>query len=479
MDSFRFPSVADYIRAFKSDVCTPTDVAEAVLDAIAKSDSTSPPLRAIVDCSREEVLTMAAASTQRWKAGTPISLMDGIPVAVKGEFCLAPYAFRGGSSFVPQLSSGASEAALVRTLKEAGAVIIGVANLQEFGAGALGSNPNKLHLTARNPYDPQRFAGGSSSGSAASVAAGLCPVALGADGGGSIRIPAALCGVVGLKPTSTLLDTAGMLPVDYSVAVPGPLCSSVLDTAIVMDVLCQGTEEKNKPLSLEGLGRPRLDGLTVGVYREYFEHADSEVVGKCNAAVDQLKSLGASIVEIKIPELEEIRVAHCITIAAEMANAILSDIDKRFDDYNPETLVLIGAGYEMSAVEFLNAQKQRTRAILSLEYIFESGIDVIVTPATACTAPEIGSRALSHGKLDSSSSGKLIHFSWLANMTGVPGVVLPVGYTRGGLPVGLQLMGKWYGEGALLQAAWALENSQAFPLKRPRVFYDVLKTCEK
>ena len=475
---FRFPTVADYIRVFRSGVCTPTDVAEAAVNAITNSNKMSPPLRAIVDCNRDVVMAMANASTERWRTGKMISPLDGVPVAMKGEFRVEPYEFHGGAVFVPELTRGVPGAVIGQKLKDAGAVIIGIANLQEFGTGTLGSNPNKLHLTPRNPYNTGHYTGGSSSGSAASVAAGLCPIAVGTDGGGSIRIPAGVCGVVGLKPTNRFIDSSGVLPLAYSVSASGPLCSSVLDTAIALDVMSKETEGEEKRASLEGLGETNLDGVTVGVYWKYFEDADCEIVQKCKAAVSQLQSLGATIVEISIPELEDIRVAHALSIMAEFGNTLAVDCDKHFDEITLETLLVLSAGYQFSAVEYINAQKQRTRAVEILKYIFEEQkVDIIVTPATACPPPEITQDSVPMGISDAVSSAKLMRYAFLANLTGIPGLVLPVGYTRAGLPASLQLMGQWYQEGMLLKVAWALENSNAFPLERPQVFYDLIEVA--
>ena len=473
---FQFPTVADFIQAFRSNACTPSDVAEAVLNAIADSNKANPPLRAIVDNSRDVVMAMADASSERWKTGKTLSPLDGVPVAIKGEYRVEPYEFRGGSVFVPELATGVPEAAIAQKLKDAGAVIIGIANLHEFGTGTLGSNPNKLHLTARNPYNTGHYPGGSSSGSAVSVAAGLCPIAIGSDGGGSVRIPAAVCGVVGLKPTNRLVDSSGVLPLAYSVSVTGPLCSSVLDTAIAFDVIVKETDGEEKRASLEGLGDASLDGVTIGVYWKYFEHADSEIVQKCKTAVAQLQSLGASLVEICIPELEDIRVAHAVTIMSEFGNSLAIDCDKHFSEINLETLLVLAAGYSCSALEYVNAQKQRTRAIEILKYLFEEQkIDIIVTPAMACPAPHIPPDAIPMGISDAVSSARLMRYAFLANLTGIPGLVLPVGYTAEGLPISLQLMGQWYQERMLLKVGWALENSQSFPLQRPQVFYDLLE----
>eukprot|EP00731_Ephydatia_muelleri_P027259 Em0019g132a len=470
--SFRLNTVADYIRAFRSGSCTPTDVAKRAVGFIRQSNSTTPPLRGIIDSDAGVVLAMAEASTERWKQGKPLSLLDGVPVAIKGGFRVEPYPPRGGSAFIPELSRGIVEGGSVKKLKNAGAVVIGVANMHEFGTGTLGSNPNKYHLHARNPHNPGHFAGGSSSGSAVCVAAGLCPIALGSDGGGSIRVPAGVCGVVGLKPTNRSLDDEGALPLAYTVGAHGPLGASVLDCAIALDIL---SEESDMTLaSLKGLGETKLMGLRVGVYWKFFEHADSEVVAACKAAVGQMESLGAEVKEIVIPELEETRVAHFISISSEMGSALLADVDRHFHEINLETLMLLAASYNGSSVEYINAQKQRTRAVEIVKHIFER-VDVIVTPATAIPAPAIIPAAVSKGISNATATGKLMRFSFLANFTGIPGLVLPVGYTRSGLPIGVQLMGRWHEEHVLLQAGWALESSGAFPLKQPQISFNLLE----
>ena len=477
---FHLPTVADYIGAFRSGHCTPTEVAEAVLNAIEDSNKANPPLRAIIETSRDVVLAQAKASTQRWKEGKTLSLLDGIPIAVKGEYRVEPYDLQCGASFVPQVGDGIPEAAMVKKMRASGAVIIGVANLQEFGAGTLGSNPNRNHLTARNPYNPQCYPGGSSSGSAVSVAAGLCPIALGTDGGGSIRIPASTCGVVGLKPTNRFMDAIGVMPIAYTVSGQGPLCSSILDTAIAMDVLSKETNGEKKLLPLKGLGDTDFSGVKVGIYWKYFEHADPEVVEKCKLAVVQLKSLGVTVVDITIPELDDCRVAHAVSIMSEFVNALAKDIDNHFSEITPESNVVLAAGNTFSAKEYINAQKQRSRAIEVMKYFFnELDLDAIVTPATAIPAPGISPADLPCGIMDSVKSSQIMRFSFLANLTGLPGLVMPVGYTSGGLPIGLQVMGQWYQEGMLLKIGYALEKTGAFPIRKPQVFYDIIKTASE
>ena len=472
---FRFPTVADYRRAYRSGRCTPTDVAEAALRAIELSNSLSPPLRAIIDSDRRVVLAMAEASTNRWKSESTLSLLDGIPVSVKGLFKVEPYECFSGCVKLPEAAQGLREAAVVHKLKEAGAVIIGINNLQEFGAGTLGSNANHRHLTCRNPYDMGFYCGGSSSGSAASVAAGLCPISIGSDGGGSIRIPAACCGVVGLKQTYGLVDLDGCSSVSYSVAASGPLSSSVLDAAIANDIMTRETDGERVLSSLEGINSTAdLTGVKIGVYWDYFNHTDSEIVAGCKVALSVLESLGAEVVEVTIPELEGSRVAHFISIVSEMSQSLYLDTDTNFSKLNTESLVVIAMGLSLSSNLYINAQKQRTRALACLAHVFEQ-VDVLVTPSTGCIIKHISATAVPVGEMDGTTSGALMRYAFLANLCGNPALTLPVGYTNErGLPIGVQLMGRHYEERVLLRLGLALEHSGRFPTRKPQVFYDLL-----
>ena len=182
--TFRFPSVRDYYTAYKEKRCTPVEVANKILK---ETNRMVPPLRAIINYNTDVVKQMAQDSLDHWQTGEPLSILDGVPVSIKAEFCTEPYPFRCGTMFQPIFADITPETHLVKNLKEAGAVIIGVANMHELGMGALGLNPNRFNGTPRNPYNTGHFAGGSSSGSAVSVVTGLCLISLAADGAGSVR----------------------------------------------------------------------------------------------------------------------------------------------------------------------------------------------------------------------------------------------------------------------------------------------------
>ncbi len=206
--SFQFATVLHYADAYKNGKITPSEIAERVIEAVADGKSGDRPLNAITNSIADEIYEQADASSKRHKAGNPLGPMDGVPVAVKEEINVVPYPTTLGTSFIKKVAK--YDATIVARLRAAGAIIIGKANMHEIGIGVTGFNPNTG--TIRNPYNLDHYPGGSSSGSGAAVASGLVPVALGADGGGSIRIPASLCGVVGLKSTYTRVSSYGTPP---------------------------------------------------------------------------------------------------------------------------------------------------------------------------------------------------------------------------------------------------------------------------
>ena len=419
-------------------------------------------LKSISQLDQQSVIKMASASTKRWKDNKPLSLLDGVPVVIKEQLKVDPHILRNGCVFIPSSAEDIEECTIAIRLREAGAIILGVTSMQEIGIGVLGSNPNHLNGTPRNPYNSDHYAGGSSTGSAIAVAAGFCPIAIGCDGGGSTRIPATLCGVVGLKPTFARFTPHGGIPLAFTVTHVGSLCNTVTDTAILYNII--GGRDPNCPItlkqpqpSLRDVSNMILSDITIGIYNEWFEDADTSIVLTCKRAVKSLEALGANVVEIKIPELEETRVAHLLTITSEMSEAIASEFDERYNDYNLETLLAAVFGYSTTGVQYVAAQKQRTRSIESLKEIFKQ-VDCIVTPGTGCVAPKIPKEALASGESDIVTSGHLMKYSALGNFTGIPCVVVPVGYDKEGFPISLQIMGRWWEEHVILRVAHAVEN---------------------
>jgi Asp-tRNA(Asn)/Glu-tRNA(Gln) amidotransferase A subunit family amidase len=475
-DGFHFATAADFQRAYSHGRLTPDAVARRVLEAIRASDDRDPPLRAMVAVDDDDVLAQAAAATERWRAGSPLGPLDGVPIAVKDELDQAPYPTTVGTAFRRQ--PAAEDAFVVARLRAAGAVLIGKANMHEIGIDVTGLN--LTHVTPRNPYDTRRYPGGSSSGPAAAVGAGLCPIAIGADGGGSIRIPASLCGVFGLKPTFGRVSESGAAPLAWSVAHVGPIAASADDLALAYAAIAGPDPRDPHTLrqpdpALAGYGDgPDGDparGLRIGVFTPWFEHAEEEVIATCRRLLDLLEEAGATVVDVEIPDLELCRLAHGITILAEMVTSTERYHADHGAEYGPATRLNLALGRQLTGRDYVRAQQVRTRMTAHFQRAFDA-VDVIATPAAARTAPLIRRGALAAGESDLDMTSSLMRFAVPANLTGHPALAVPAGYTAEGLPVGLQLIGRAWDEARLLDLARFLEPR--VPRRQPALHFDLL-----
>jgi Asp-tRNA(Asn)/Glu-tRNA(Gln) amidotransferase A subunit family amidase len=470
---FQFISVHDYAAAYREGRTTPEEVAERFLEASVASDAGDPPLRAFVAVSAADVLRQAREATNRIREGRALSILDGVPVAVKDEVAMVPYGTTAGTGFLGRTPETA-DATIILRLRQAGALLIGKTTMHEIGLGVTGLNV--LNGTARNPYAPGHYCGGSSSGSAAAVAAGFCPLATGADGGGSIRIPAAFCGVVGLKPTFGRLSGHGAVPVCWSVAHPGPMAATATDAALgyaVMagpDVLDAHSLYQPAP-SLKGWDNLDLTGLKLGVYAPWSRHADKEILAACEALLRNLTDSGATVREITLPDLEAARLAHAVTIASEMAYFVDNIHHGRRQRFNLDVRVNLAVARTFSVQDYIRAQQVRARLMGHFQRAFES-VDVIVTPATGIVAPSISKAAAETGESDLSTATEIMRFATPANLTGHPAISFPAGYTAEGLPIGMQAIGRPWDEPTLLRLALAAE--QWVERRRPAVFHKLL-----
>jgi Asp-tRNA(Asn)/Glu-tRNA(Gln) amidotransferase A subunit family amidase len=377
---FPYRTAADFAAAYRSGETGPLQVAEAFLAAWKASDQGPAPLRAFIAVQGEDVLAQARASAQRIRAGKALGPLDGVPVAIKDEIDQRSYPTTVGTRFLGA-QPAAADATVVARLRAAGALLVGKTNMHEIGINPDGSNA--AHGSVRNPFDPARDPGGSSSGSAAAVAAGLAPIAIGADGGGSIRIPAALCGVVGLKSTFGRVSELGAAPLCWSVAHLGPLATSVEDAALVYSIIAgPDAGDPNTlvqpPVTLAGWNQAGLHGVRIGIYPEWFENATPQVVKICQGQVEQFKQLGAQVSEIEIPELNEMRIAHIITILSEMA-ACMQPHQAQRKLHGASTRISLALGDSLTSFDFLQAQRMRTRALAIFKEIYRQ-VDVILSP---------------------------------------------------------------------------------------------------
>jgi len=373
---------------------------------------------------------------------------------VKDELDVAGYPTTVGTRFLGR-QPAPEDATVVGRLRAAGALIIGKTNMHEIGLGVTGVNPH--HGACRNPYDPARAPGGSSSGPAAAVAYGLCPLGVGADGGGSIRIPASFCGVVGLKSTFGRLSEHGAAPLCWSLAHVGPIAATAADAAL--GYLLMAGPDPRDPNSLHqptptlaGLDRLDLQGLKLGIYPPWFEHADAPVVAACRRMLDELVQAGAELHEIDLPDLDIARTVHLITIVSEMATAHLRHYAEHRRAYGHDTRLNLVLARRLAATDYDHAQRLRARIWCHFARALEQ-VELIVSPATGCTAPPIPADVLRTGESNLPLTTKIMRFAQPANLTGLPAISVPVGYDPDGLPIGLQLMARPWQEALLLRVA--------------------------
>lgn len=453
-----YATIGDYAKAYRDGTTTPTDVATRVLAAIEKTEQAESPLRLFIAIDSEDVHRQAKEAAARLADGKPLSILDGVPIAIKDELDMVPFPTTVGTGFLGR-EPAHEDATVVSRLRAAGAVLVGKCNMHEIGINPTGAN--LVHGHCRNPWDISRDPGGSSSGSAAAVAAGVVPAAIGADGGGSIRVPAALCGTVGLKATWGRVSEYGAAPLCWSVAHVGPLAATVEDTALLYRVIAGS--DPNDPnsqcrpaVTVDGWSNDDLTGLRLGVYPEWFDHCDDEIRSTCQASVDNLIKQGAKLVEVEIPELEEMRIAHAITILSEMA-ASLASHDAAHKRLAPSSRINLRIGGSFQASDYVRSQRMRRRALDIFAEVFKK-VDVVVTPATALAAPLIPEKGESAGWSDLSTVTELMRYANTANLTGHPAIAVPVGFTKSGLPIGLQIIGRPWEEHILFKIAHSVER---------------------
>jgi aspartyl-tRNA(Asn)/glutamyl-tRNA(Gln) amidotransferase subunit A len=334
---------------------------------------------------------------------------------------------------------------VVERLKDAGAIVVGKGNTNEFACGIDGRNPHKGDC--RNPWDPTRLTGGSSSGPAAAVAAGMAEGGIGTDTSGSIRVPAALCGVVGIRPTRGLVPAEGVVPLAWSLDAVGPLAGDVATAALLLDVFA-GRAPSPAP-------RAEVAGLRLGLARELVEAAEEPVAGAIGAAVGALGEAGAEIVDIALPDLARANAIHRIVQCCEVAAAHAAWFERQRDLYAPEVRARIEPGYALGAEAYLRAQ--RHRRLFTREFAATmDGVDALLAPASLVLAPPIEAEEVAIRGERRRTRPALLAAAMPFSQLDCPALSVPAGL-REGLPVGLQVLGRPGAEPLLLRIAATVE----------------------
>jgi aspartyl-tRNA(Asn)/glutamyl-tRNA(Gln) amidotransferase subunit A len=385
----------------------------------------------------------AEARLLRGEAGALL----GLPIAVKDLFATRALRTTVGSRILRDWVPS-SDAALVARLRAAGAIVFGKTNLHEFAYGVTTANP--WWGVARNPHDPRRSPGGSSGGSAIAVVAGLCAGALGSDTGGSIRIPASLCGCVGLKPTLGALSTDGAFPLGWSLDHAGPLTRTVEDAGVLFDAL-SGGEAGAKAR------RASTRGLRVGVLKgPIVQRMQPGVSRRVQGVAAALRGHGLRVREVRIPEMEWTAAVQLITLRAEASAVHARWIRTRPRDYGADVRTRLQLGTLVAGADYVLAQRMRARIRDALRRAFDD-IDVLLLPTTPITAPVVGDRTVRWRSGDEPVDGALVRLTAPFNLTGLPALSVPCGRVSG-MPVGVQVVGPWNDETRVLSVGRLIEE---------------------
>jgi aspartyl-tRNA(Asn)/glutamyl-tRNA(Gln) amidotransferase subunit A len=435
-----FSSIAALGAAYRNGSISPVEAVRGLLDRIARLD---PTLNSFITVLETESLAQAESAARELKAGRDRGPLHGVPIAVKDLIDMAgvptTFASRAGSP-----RQGKTDATLVRNLKQAGAVILGKTNLLEYAYGAVHPDFGQTN----NPWDLRRTSGGSSGGSAAAVAAGLCFAAVGTDTGGSIRIPASYCGVVGLKPSFGRVSLEGIQALSPSLDHAGPLARSCADAAVALEGMTGARFN---------VSRAELAGLRIGIMHHpgADKFLQAEVQAHFNQVIRDLDRAGAHVRPIKVPDLELARDA-LIAIIEPEASLIHRDLLRNEQaGFSGITHAQLEAGFAISAVDYLNALKVREHLTAEFQRAFES-VDAILSPSVPWVAPAedppVGGEE---------GAGEMM-YSGVYNLVGLPALSVPCGMSSEGLPSGLQIVTNWHKDDLALSIGLALEVELPF-----------------
>ena len=480
-----YQPIHELADAYRRGDLTPTAVAEAYL---ARIDALDGRVGAYLTVVRDQALAAARESELRWRAGAPLGPLDGAPVALKDVLCTRGVRTTCGSkmleSFVPPY-----DATVVERLRAAGAVILGKTNMDEFAMGS--STEHSAFHPTRNPWDLARVPGGSSGGSAAAVAGGLAAGGLGSDTGGSIRQPAAFCGVVGMKPTYGRVSRYGLIALASSLDQIGPFAQDVRDAALLLGAVA-GHDRRDAtsiqapvPEYVAELSKG-VAGLTLGLPDEYFiDGMDPDVERAVRAAIEVLKELGARLERVSLPTTKHSLAAYYLILPAEASSNLARYDGVKFGLRVPgrdlvemesrtraagfgaevKRRIMLGT-YALSAgyYDAYYGKAQSVRTLVRREFAAAfARVDLIVAPTT----PNV---AFKHGEKEDPLSMYLNDvFTIPGNLAGIPGISVPCGFSVTGLPIGLQVLGRPLDEPRVLRAAYAYEQATPWRSRRPEL----------
>ena len=471
-ESLAFATIEELAALLAKRKISPVELTELFLRRIERQN---PALNAFLTVTAEHALAAARRAEKQLLHRRSSRLENfpllGIPITLKDNIWTRGIRSTAGSKilrdFVPP-----EDSTVARKLSRAGAILIGKTNLNEFAYGITGGNAH--YGPVHNPWALDRISGGSSAGSAVAIAAGLCAASVGTDTGGSIRVPSALCGTVGLKPTFGRVSVFGTMPLAPSFDHVGPLARSVADAAILLGLIAgrdplDPTSSRKPVEDFRGALRKPLHKFRLGRPREHFwEKLDPEVRRAAEAAVRDMEKRGAVVREVSLPHLKDsLDAATDISLAEALhVHEAAGYFPARAAEYGDEVRQRIDAGGKVPANRYLAGFDVRKRLLAEFDAAFQN-VDAIVAPTVPVPAPLIGAESVS---IDGEQFGvrpAIVGHARPANFTGLPAISIPCGFTRDGLPVGLQLIGRAFDESTLLRIASFYERANDWRGRHP------------
>ncbi|KAA9164463.1 amidase [Amycolatopsis acidicola] len=456
-------TITGALAGLESGRVTSVELTEQALEAADRLDAA---LGVFVSRFPDSALAAAQEADKARAGGVSDRPLLGIPLGVK-DIITTQDGETTGQSLVLDRAWGSGDATVVQRLRAAGALVVGKTTTMEFALGA--PDPEKPFPLPRNPWDPGRWSGGSSSGSGAGVAAGMFLGALGTDTGASVRMPAALCGVTGLKPTFGRVPKSGCVPLGYTLDCVGPLAPSARDCAALLAVMaghgsCPWSAERAVPDFTAGLDGD-LSGLQIGVDDlTRYSSADPALAGLFADFVATLEKAGAIVRPVELPRYREVTAAAVVSIVTEALTYHAPDIRTRWSDYGASTRAALGFGAFVSGADYVQAQRVRAAGRKLVGAVFED-VDLIVTPLVTRPAPYVGDAAAYTATLFAGQDFAYHTAYW--NSLGNPALSVPIGFGEGNLPLAAQIVGPHFAEATVLRAGDAFQSRTEWHLRRP------------
>ena len=460
-------SVARAAKAIQAREISPLELTDAYLRHI---DTLTPRINAYITVTSERARADARRATEELAAGRSRGPLHGIPIALKDLYETAGIRTTGGGKFhtnhVPT-----HDCTVARRLHDAGTILLGKLNTHEYAYGVTTNNPH--YGATRNPWNLEHIPGGSSGGSGAAIAAGLATATLGTDTGGSIRMPASVCGVVGMKATYGRVSKAGVLPLSYLFDHAGPITRTVEDAALVLGAIAgydalDATTVRTPVDDYTSKLHAGVRGLRIGIPRDYFfDHLDDEVAAGVERAIDELRKLGADVRDIEMPGVANGVGAVFGLVLAEAQEIHAHALRTRPQDFGADVGQLLGSPTPNTETLML-ALRARDALCVAMRRALES-FDLLLTPATPIVAARIGEETIRYGGIEEPVLSAMIRCTAPFNATGLPALSLPCGFTRAGLPIGLQLAGRPFDEVTVLQAGHAYEQATSWHTQTPKI----------